>query len=454
MIYEMIDEFKKFISDNNIIKPGDNILLAVSGGIDSMVMAHLFLQLDYNIGIAHCNFSLRAKESDKDQEMVKKFALNNKIPFFTIQFETKTFAKENRLSIQMAARDLRYKWFEDVRKENGYDVIAVAHNLNDNIETLLINLIRGTGLAGMAGMKPISNRIIRPLLFATRQVISDYRDRHGIVFREDRSNADTKYTRNKIRHLVIPVLKEINPAIEMTLNEAAERFLEFNDIVSLYISQLRESVSDEQEQFITFNVTKLKTHLHNKSILFELFKPYGITNTLLTDLIKVINGKTGGQIITDSHRIIKNRKEIIISHEDFLNETSYNIENIEAFCNFPGISSAKNVKISESYEIPSDPHVACLDSQKISFPVIIRKWKPGDYFYPLGMNQKKKLSDYFIDKKYSIFDKENIFILESDKKIVWIIGDRIDDRFKITSSTNKGLLLKSKRKALIIKPIR
>jgi len=450
----MLDEFKKFISDNNIIKPGDNILLAVSGGIDSMVMAHLFLRLDHKIGIAHCNFSLRAKESDKDQEMVRKFALNNQIPFFTTLFETKTFAKENRLSIQMAARDLRYKWFEDVRKENGYDLIAVAHNLNDNIETLLINLIRGTGLAGMAGMKPVSNSIIRPLLFATRQVISEYRDKHDIDFREDRSNADTKYTRNKIRHLVIPVLKEINPAIEITLNESAVRFSEFNDIVSLYISQIRENISEEKEVFITYNVTQLKTYLHNKSILFELFKPYGITNALLNDLIKVIDGKTGGQIITDSYRIIKNRKEIIISHEDFLNETSYNIENIESFCNFPGISSAKNVKISESYEISSDPHIACLDSQKVSFPVIIRKWKPGDFFYPLGMNQKKKLSDYFIDKKYSIFDKENIFILESDKKIVWIIGDRIDDRFKITSSTKKGLLLKSKRKALIIKPIR
>ena len=175
---------------------------------------------------------------------------------------------------------------------------------------------------------------------------------------------------------------------------------------------------------------------------------------MIIDLIKIIEGKTGGQIRTDSHRIIKNRKEIIISHEEFLKETAYIIDAIESFCIFPGISSARNIKISESYEIPSDSHIACLDSHKVSFPVIIRKWKPGDFFYPLGMNRKKKLSDYFIDKKYSIFDKENIFILESDNKIAWIIGDRIDERFKITSSTKKGLLLKSKRKALIIKPIK
>jgi len=450
----MIDEFKKFVSENNLIKPGEKILLAVSGGIDSMVMAHLFIQQHYNIGIAHCNFSLRASESDKDENMVRQYASDHNIPFYTTRFETKSFAKKNRLSVQMAARDLRYNWFEEIRMKNGYDSIAVAHNLNDNIETLLINLTRGTGLTGMTGMKPVNNRIIRPLLFATRQDILTFRDKHKIIFREDRSNADTKYTRNKIRHLVIPILKEINPSIEITLNETAERFSGFNEIVSEYISQLKKSISEEKEQFITFNISQLKTFLPNKAVLFELFKPYGITNALLVDLMKVIEGKTGGQIITDTHRIIKNRKEIIISDEEIRNETIYTIKNEQAFCIFPGISSVRNVSITETFEIPSDPHIACIDSQKVTFPMTIRKWKAGDHFYPLGMKQKKKLSDYFIDNKYSRFDKENIFILESDGKIVWIIGDRIDDRYKITRSTTTGLLLKSKRKALIIKPVK
>ncbi len=442
----MLNEFKKFIAENNLIKPGDRILLAVSGGIDSMVMTHLFLQLGYETGIAHCNFSLRAGESDKDEEMVHKYASEQNIPFYSTRFETKAYAKKNGLSVQMAARELRYEWFEEIRKENRFNTIAVAHNLNDNIETLIINLTRGTGITGLTGMKPASNRIIRPLLFATRQDITRYCSQHRIIFREDKSNADTKYTRNKIRHLVIPVLKEINPSLEATLNETAERFTGINEIVSEYISGLREMVSEQKGEFITFNISHLKAHLHNKAVLFELFKPFGINNVQLNDLMKVIEGKTGGQIFTGTHRIIKNRKEIIVSHEDVGNETFYSIRNITGFRKVPEITSAGYVDITGKFEIPSDPFIACIDSEKVSFPLIIRKWKSGDHFYPLGMKQKKKLSDYFIDNKYSILDKENKLILESDGKIVWIIGDRIDNRFRITKSTKKALIIKSRKR--------
>ncbi|MGC1390823.1 MAG: tRNA lysidine(34) synthetase TilS [Bacteroidales bacterium] len=450
----MIDEFQRFVSENNLVKPGDRILLAVSGGIDSMVMTHLFYHLEYKIGIAHCNFSLRAGESDKDEDMVRKYALKHNVPFYSTRFETKSFAKKHGLSVQMAARDLRYNWFEEIRIRNGYSSIAVAHNLNDNAETLLMNLIRGTGLTGMTGMKPASNRIIRPLLFATRQDILAFCNQNKIIFREDRSNADTKYTRNKIRHLVIPLLKEINPSIELTLNETTERFSGYNEIVSQFMLRLKESISEEKDQFITFNISKLKTHFQNKTILFELFKPYGITNALLIDLLKVIEGKTGSQIVTSTHRIIKNRKELVVTGNKTGKEPSYLIGNEDDICNFPGISSVKSVRITKTFKIPSDSLIACIDAQKVKFPVRIRKWKKGDYFYPLGMKQKKKLSDYFIDNKYSRFDKEDIYILESDGKIAWIIGDRIDERFKITESTKKGLLIKSKRKAFIIKPIK
>jgi len=444
----MTDEFIRFISENKIIQPGDKILLTVSGGIDSMVMAHLFFKQNYKTGIAHCNFSLRDGESDKDEELVRKFASDLGIPFFNIRFETKSYAKKNGLSVQMAARELRYKWFEEVRENNGYDSIAVAHNLNDNIETLLINLIRGTGLTGIAGMKPVNNRIIRPLLFATRQEITAYCKKNKITFREDKSNADTKYTRNKIRHLVIPVLKEINPSIELTLNDTAGRFSGYNEIISVYISNLRKTVSTEKAKIITFNISQLKPYLHNKSVLFELFEPYGMSNTLLTDLIKVINGITGGQVITGTHRIIKNRKELIVSEKETLSDQEYTLKKLHDFISAPGIRSAKIVRITETYIIPSDSAIACIDYKKVTFPLTIRKWKTGDHFYPLGMNRKKKLSDYFIDNKYSRLDKENIFILESGGKIVWIIGDRIDNRFRITGSTTRGLLIKSNIKTL------
>jgi tRNA(Ile)-lysidine synthase len=439
----MLNKFKKFIIEKNLIKPDDRILLAVSGGIDSMVMSHLFLQLENEKGIAHCNFSLRAYESDKDEELVHKFAGEHNIPFYTIKFDTSVFAREEGLSIQMAARELRYKWFEDIMKENGYNLLAVAHNLNDNIETLLINLTRGTGIAGLTGMKPFTNNIIRPLLFATRNDITNYCNNHKIIFREDRSNADTKYTRNKIRHKVIPFLKEINPAIESTLNDTAERFTGINEIVDEYISGLREKISEEKGELITFNISLLKTHLHNPTIIFELFRPFGINNLQLNDLIKVIKGKTGGVIITKSHRIIKNRKEINVSRTEAENKPFYNIKNIQALRKIPGIISAELVDIRDKFKIPSDGSIACLDSDKISYPLIIRNWKPGDHFHPLGMKQNKKLSDYFVDNKYSKLDKENILILESDSEIVWIIGDRIDDRYKLTPLTNKAIIIKA-----------
>ena len=336
----MISELKKFIDENHLVKAGDRILLAVSGGIDSMVMAHLFLNSGYETGIAHCNFSLRGSESDKDEELVRKYAADNNIPFYTIRFDTKAFAKSNGISIEMAARDLRFKWFEEIRQENNYNSVAIAHNMNDNIETLLINLTRGTGLTGLSGMRPSHDGIIRPLLFATRQDIYNYHNEHHIIFREDQSNAETVFTRNKIRHQVIPVLKEINPSIETTLNETAKRFAGINRIVSEYITQLRDIVSEQKEESTVFNINFLEKHTENKAVLFELFKPFGINNLQLNDLMKVIEGKTGGYISTGSHRIIKNRKELIVSGENPEIETFWSITNITEFKKIPFIASA------------------------------------------------------------------------------------------------------------------
>jgi tRNA(Ile)-lysidine synthase len=440
----MLNSFKNYCSANNLIKPDDKVLLAVSGGIDSMVMTHLFIQHGIKSGIAHCNFSLRADESDKDEAMVRQFANENNIPFFTEKFDTISFAKKNNLSIQMAARELRYTWFEEIRKMNGFDSVALAHNLNDNIETLILNLTRGTGTNGLTGMRPLNGRLIRPLLFATRKSIEVYCKQNGISYREDKSNAETKYTRNKIRHLIIPVLKEINPSIETTLNETAERFAGITEIVNDFISELKGRVSTQKNEIITFDIRLLKEYLSNKSVLFELFKPYGITNLQLNDLINIIQGNTGSQVFTPSHRIIKNRKELIVSGENSDKSTFYECKNITGLRKAPFIGSAKYIDISDKFRISTDSSIACIDADKVSFPLIIRKWQNGDHFHPLGMDRNKKLSDYFIDMKYSRFTKENILLLESGGEIVWIIGDRIDNRFKITQSSKKALVIKGR----------
>ena len=450
----MVGEFKKYISENNLIGSKERILLGVSGGIDSMVMAHLFLTAGYNTGIAHCNFSLRNEESDQDEDLVRQFAVENKLPFYTVKFDTPLHAGSSGISIQMAARELRYNWFEKVMNENGFGLLAVAHNLNDNIETLIINLTRGTGIAGLSGIKPLNNRIIRPLLFATRTDIENYCRQTGITYREDSSNKDTKYTRNKIRHKIIPVLKQINPSIETTLNETAERFAGINEIVNEYISNLRHRISHDNGSLISYNIELLNPYLHNKTILFELFKPFGIGSVMLNELIRLIEGKTGGQVFTGSHRIVKNRNEIIISSDEYMADISHTVENILDFFNIPQIESAYYTDVTSSFEISSDPSVAYVDSDKLKFPLTLRKWKSGDRFHPLGMRQQKKLSDYFIDSKFSLFEKENKFVMESEGQIFWIIGDRIDDRFKISSFTKRALIITAAKKAMKIIPLK
>ena len=391
----MLNDFQKFIEDNHLADKSDRILLAVSGGIDSMVMANLFIRTGFKIGIAHCNFTLRGHESEKDEELVRLYAANHNIPFYSIRFGTEEYAERKGISIEMAARELRYEWFEKTRKKFRFKSVAVAHNMNDNIETILINLTRGTGIAGLTGMKPVTNRIIRPLLFATRNVIVDYSRKHKISYREDRSNAETKYTRNKIRHLVIPVLKEINPSIEATLTETAGRFSNLNEILSDFTENLRKRVFTEKENLIIFNFKQLQSKINNKTILYELLKPYGISNNNTDDLQNIIKGRTGGQLFTGTYRFIKNRNEIIIVPESQPETANFKANSVTELRKIPGIDSARYIKITEKFSIPGDPCIACLDAREISFPVIIRKWKKGDFFFSPWNGTEKETQRLF-----------------------------------------------------------
>lgn len=434
----MKERFIRFAEKNRLIDSGDRVLLAVSGGIDSIVMATLFLDTGISSGIAHCNFCLRGHESDLDEELVRDFALKAGIPFFSMKFDTKRYASENGISIQMAARDLRYKWFEEVRSEQGFSKVAIAHNLNDNIETLLINLTRGTGISGLTGMKVATGAIIRPLLFATRQEIAEFCSRRKIAYREDQSNAETKYTRNKIRHKIIPILKEINPSVESALNETAARLAGINEIVSDYIINLKKQLTSFKEEQIIFDRKKILVISDNESIIFELFNEYGISGPGVNDLINVIKGNTGGMIITSTHRILRNREEIVVSpnkREGYAKAFNALIETPSDLLKTEIIKSAVVTDYLPDFSIPKEKNVACLDFEMLRFPLKVRKWKEGDYFYPLGMKKKKKLSDYFIDRKISLLEKERFLVLESEGEIAWIIGERIDDRFRIKGST-------------------
>jgi len=441
----MLSDFLSYIEENRMTGKDKRVLLAVSGGIDSMVMAHLFSRTGFETGIAHCNFCLRGKESDRDEELVRKFASENDISFFSKRFNTKKYAEEKGISIQMAARELRYGWFEEIMKKNRFSKTAVAHNLNDNIETMLVNMTRGTGITGLTGMRPVNNRIIRPLLFATRERIRDYCTSNGVRYREDRSNAETKYTRNKIRSQVIPVLMEINPSIEATLQKTAERLRGTDDIVTAFMQELRKKVLAERDGDVILKLAPLRMYIENSAVLYELTEHYGMTGPLLYNLKNIIAGPPGGRIFTNTHRIIKNRQELIVTPMSGFENESVKINTIADLRKVPFIASVINVKITLNLMIPSARDTACVDQDKLRFPVIIRRWHKGDSFIPFGMKRKKKLSDFFTDLKYSVPQKERALILESDGMIAWIAGERIDDRFRITSDTKKALIIKAQR---------
>ncbi len=437
----MVERFGKYLIENNLFTTEDKILLAVSGGIDSMVMTHLFMRLGFDFRIAHCNFSLRGEESDGDEAFVKEFANNHSIPFYSIRFDTKEIASSKGLSIQMAARELRYEWFEELRVENGLSYVALAHNLNDNIETFLINLIRGTGIAGLSGIKPKNQYLIRPLLFAPRSEIKEYSEKYEVTYREDSSNSDIKYTRNKIRHLIMPVLKEINPSFENTIEETIGRVTDINEIYSGQIASIKEKIIRENMSSLSVNISELTSLAPLNTILFELFRNYGISKPMIPELVKLTNSRNGSQLLTSTHRFIRNRDDIIIDTLETDDGLAITISSLDELLTGYLKDRIKVVTCNDDFQIPRSSSSTCLSLNKIKFPVTIRNWKPGDAFYPLGMKRKKKLSDFFIDNKFSIPQKEKALVMESDGKISCIIGIRTDNRFRITKSTTKCLII-------------
>ncbi|NOY37708.1 MAG: tRNA lysidine(34) synthetase TilS [Chlorobi bacterium] len=436
----LTENFRRYIKKYNLFADDSHILLAISGGIDSMVMADLFGRLPNPLSIAHCNFMLRGDESDQDEEFVRQYAISLDIPLFVKRFDTSAFADKHHISIQMAARKMRYDWFNRLAEENRMDVIAVAHNMDDLVETFLINLSRGTGLRGLTGIRPKQGKIIRPLLFATREEITAWATRKNIAFREDSSNQMIKYVRNKIRHEIIPLFREINPGFLPSVAETTIRLQGIDRFFSNYVqTNLAGYLQKFGDRFV-IPIAKLRESEAAEAVLFELLRPFRFPPAVTFKIMESLDSEPGKKFFSPSHRLIKDREHLIITAIPERGHTEkYYIEEGNTQLTHPVILHLESFEKQPGFQIPSDRNIAVLDRDRLQFPLILRKWREGDWFIPLGLGGIKKLSDFFVDRKLSLDEKEQVWLLTQGDEIIWVIGMQIDDRFKITENTRKVL---------------
>ena len=427
----MIKSVQQYIINKKLFSKDSNLLLAISGGADSVCLFFALKELGYNVELAHCNFKLRGKESDEDEYFVRELANKYGVKYHVNSFETQKYASEQKISIQMAARDLRYKWFDELLAVNNLDFVITAHHKDDNVETFFINLIRGTGVNGLCGIKAKNKKIIRPLLEISRQEIERYLTKNKIKYRNDSSNSEVKYLRNKIRHQLMPLLKEMNPNIEQTITNEIFVLDGINKVFQEQMTTIKDRLLVKKEGVYKLNISELIELQHLEVILFEILKPFGFSE--VDQIIKAINSQSGKQFFSDTYQLIIDREQIIISalenHQEDIEIREIEIE----------IKNPLTMKFAGSldFSLNKNPNVAKLDFDKLSFPLKLRKWKNGDKFKPLGMRNFKKVSDFFIDEKYSILAKQKQWLLCSEDDIVWIVGNRIDDRYKIETHTKK-----------------
>ena len=440
----MLDQFLSFINKHNLVQPSQKMLLAVSGGMDSVVMCDLFSKAKINFVIAHCNFGLRGEESNEDEMFVKKLSIKYKVPFAVTTFQTADFAETEKISTQMAARILRYEWFEKIRHEQNCDYIATAHHQNDVLETVLLNLTKGTGIAGLHGIRLKNGRIIRPLLFAEKEIIFDYVVENQIIWREDSSNESNKYQRNLIRNEVVPLLKQINPNLENTIQHTVERIAAVEDIFEQEIEMLRKQITWSDSQAVFVNYKAIQTLSQPVIKLSELLKPYHFTYQQSQNIFEAFDKESGKIFLSPTHTLVKDRTELVITQKNLQSFVSQVITADDEALVFDNLRLiiGKSFERMEDFITPPAKKIACLDADKVRFPLQLRKWKEGDWFCPLGMNKKKLISDFLIDKKVPLNLKKEIFLLTSNGSVVWVMGMRIDDRFKVTDKTEKVILLK------------
>ncbi len=441
----MIQKVKSYIQSCQLLQPAEPVIVAVSGGADSVALWHVLDTLGYNCIIAHCNFHLRGEESDRDERFVRQLATDHDVPFFKTDFNTTAYAEQHGISIEMAARDLRYDWFEQLRQDLHAQAIAVAHHADDNIETLLMNLLRGTGLRGMTGIPKRNGWVVRPLLACSRQEIEHYIAEQHLHFVTDSTNKSTDYKRNKIRNVLLPLLEDINPATRQTLYATVERM---NDAYELYgqaIDLIKAETVRTTGHSTNIDIEKLLHHNAYRSVLFEVLQPFGFSPACIQQVAESLQGESGKRFYSDTHLLLKDRQYLVIQKRNDLRNLSAKPYLIDADCELlqqPFRLHMKRIGRDEQFRVSKTRDKIHVDFDKLTFPLTLRKWQEGDVFQPFGMKGKKKVSDFFIDCKLNVIEKEECWLLLSGNEIVWIVGLRTDDRFKITKDTRQILELK------------
>lgn len=435
----MLKTFDSHISQNLDFLKKSKLLLAISGGLDSVVLTHLCQKLKLNVSLAHCNFKLRGSESDSDEAFVLDLAEDLDLEVFIETFDTEAYALHNKISIQIAARTLRYEWFYDLANQLGFDYILTAHHADDNLETLLINLTRGTGLKGLTGIPEINDKLVRPLLPFAREALEAFALKNAIHWQEDSSNASKKYLRNKLRHDVIPTLKAINPHVLENFKTTIAHLKESADIIDDTIRDLSaRSIASSEKGVTTYRISELKKLKQPKTYLYQLFKDYGFSEW--NDVHDLLEAQSGKQVFSKTHRLLKDREHLILTKI----EPSAN-QAIDDFLEVKATDAKLKTPMGTLFFDEADAifgkrtNVVFVDRDALKFPLTLRKWQEGDVFYPLGMKGKKKLSKYFKDEKLSLIEKERVWVLCSENQIVWVLGRRADDRFKVSSTTRSIL---------------
>lgn len=432
----MQEKFEAFVREQKLFDKNDRVLVALSGGVDSVVLGTLMLRSGYTFSVAHCNFHLRGEESNRDERFVRSWAEKNKIKLFVSEFDTYEYMQQKGISLEMAARELRYSMFKNLMTSQGFSLLATAHHADDSAETFFINLLRGTGIAGLHGILPKHDNIVRPLLFATRKDIFDFAKANNIPFVEDSTNEETQFLRNKIRHRLFPLLKDLCPNFDTVIKKDIDRLRETEIVFRSVIERLRADIIEKESNICKINIDRLKKLHPIRILLYELLSEYGFNETDSNNVLASLDKESGKQFFSKTHRLLKDRNYLFITPLNAdQHQERYLLNESQNMVNYPMHLIIETLEDLTFVNISKDRNIAMFDKDMLQFPLVLRHWKQGDAFVPFGMRKSKKLSDFFTSEKYSLIEKQQQWLLCSGDDIIWIVGRRTDNRYRISEKT-------------------